>query len=152
MKTTRIITMAAVLTLTSTLAFAHEGGKGRGGHGGRGQRGGFMSQKLAEKLNLTDAQKTQIAAISKGFREQNRATFEGSRDLRQQFREARKANDTAKLEALKPQLERQRTELQQLREAHKQQVLAVLTAEQRAQLETLKSERKERRGRGRGTE
>ncbi|HVE70164.1 MAG TPA: Spy/CpxP family protein refolding chaperone [Thermoanaerobaculia bacterium] len=147
MKNTRIIMMAAALMLTATVAFGHEGGKGRGDRGGRGgHRGGFMSQRLAEKLNLTDAQKAQIQEISKGFREQNRATFEGSRDLRQEARAARKANDTAKLEALKPQLEAQRTQMQQLREAHQQQILAVLTAEQRAQLETMKSERKQRRG------
>ena len=143
MKKTGIITMAAALTLTATVAFGHQGGKGRGGRDGHR---GFMSQRLAEKLNLTDAQKAQIKEISKGFHEQNRATFEGSRDLREQVREARNANDTAKLEALRPQIEAQRTQMQQLREAHKQQILAVLTAEQRAQIETMKSERSGRRG------
>ena len=146
MKKTRIIMMAAALTLSATTMFAHEGGKMRG-HGGRGgHRGGFMSQRLAEKLNLTDAQKAQIQEISKGFREQNRATFEQARELREQARTARKANDTAALEALKPQLEAQRTQMKQLREAHHQQILAVLTAEQRAQLESMKAERKQRRG------
>ncbi len=147
MNKTKLITMAAAVTLSATMAFAapHEGGKVRG-HGGRGgQRGGFMSQRLAEKLNLTDAQKQQIREIQKGFREQNKATFEGARTLHQELRAARQANDTAKLEALKPQLEAQRTQMKQLHEANRQQILAVLTAEQRAQLETLKAERKQRR-------
>ncbi|HUR81813.1 MAG TPA: Spy/CpxP family protein refolding chaperone [Thermoanaerobaculia bacterium] len=145
MNKTKLITIAAAVTLSATMAFAapHQGG--RGGRHGRGGRDGFMSQRLAEKLNLTDAQKNQIREIEKGFRAQNKATFEGSRTLFQEFREARKANDTARLEALKPQMEAQRTQMQQLREANRQQILAVLTAEQRAQLETLKAERKQRR-------
>ena len=147
MKKTQWITMAAAMTLTATMAVAapHEGGKMRG-HGGRGHRGGAaFNPRLAEKLNLSDAQKQQIRDLQKTFREQNRATFEGSRDLRQQFREAKKANDTAKLEALKPQLEAQRAQMKQARKAQHDQILAVLTAEQRAQLEALKAERKARR-------
>ncbi|HYC89516.1 MAG TPA: Spy/CpxP family protein refolding chaperone [Thermoanaerobaculia bacterium] len=148
MKKMKVITIAAALTLSATMAFAgpHGGDKGFGGGKGRGHRGGFMSQRLAEKLNLTDAQKSQIQAIQKGFRENNAQAFENAKVLRQQVREARQANDTARLESLKPAMEAQRTQFQQLREAQKQQILAVLTAEQRAQLEALKAERKQRRG------
>ena len=145
MKKLKVITIAAALTLSATIAVAAPHGGGKGGHG-RGHRGGFMSQHMAEKLNLTDAQKAQIQAIQKGFREQNAQTFENAKELRKQVREARQANDTAKLESLKPAMEAQRTQFQQLREANKQQILAVLTAEQRAQLEALKAERKQRRG------
>jgi Spy/CpxP family protein refolding chaperone len=148
MKKMKVITIAAALTLSATMAFAgpREGGKGFGGGKGRGHRGGFMSQRLAEKLNLTDAQKQQIQAIQKGFRDNNAQAFENAKVLRQQVREARQANDTAKLESLEPALEAQRTQFQQLREANKQAILAVLTAEQRAQLDALKAERKQRRG------
>ena len=145
MKKLKVITLAAALTLSATMAVAAPHGGGKGGHG-RGHRGGFLNQRLAEKLNLTDAQKSQIQAIQKGFRENNAQAFENAKVLRQQVREARQANDTAKLESLKPAMEAQRTQFQQLREAQKQQVLAVLTAEQRAQLEALKAERKQRRG------
>jgi protein CpxP len=147
MNKTRWITMAAALTLTATMAVAapHEGGKMRG-HGRGHQRGGAaFSPRLAEKLNLSDAQKQQIRDLQKSFREQNRATFEGSRDLRQQFREAKKANDTAKVDALKPQLEAQRTQMKAARKAQHEQILALLTPEQRTQLEALKAERKARR-------
>ena len=145
MKKMKIITIAAALTLSATMAVAAPHGGGKGGHGRGGHRGGILNQRMAEKLNLTDAQKQQIEAINKGFRENNKAVFESARDLRQEFREAKRANDTAKLESLKPAMEAQRTQFQQLREANKQQILAVLTAEQRAQLETLKAERKQRR-------
>lgn len=141
MNKTKWVTMAAALTLSATMAVAAP----HGGHG-RGHRGAFLGARLAEKLNLTDAQKTQIREIQKGFRAQNQAAFESSRELRQQFREAKKANDTARLESLKPSLEAQRTQMRQLREALQAQIVAVLTPEQRAQLETLKAERKQRRG------
>lgn len=145
MKKMKVITIAAALTFSATLAVAapHAGGKGFGK--GRAHRGGVMSQRMAEKLNLTDAQKQQIQAIQKGFRENNAQAFENAKVLRQQVREARQANDTARLESLKPALEAQRTQFQQLREANKQAILAVLTAEQRAQLEAFKAERKQRR-------
>lgn len=144
MKKTKWMTMAAVVTLSASLAFAgpHEGGKrGKGGRHGRAE----LSERLAEKLNLTDAQKSQLRAINEGFRANNKATFESSRALRQELREAKKANDTAKLEALKPQLEAQRTQMRQLREAHQAQIVAILTPEQRAQWEALKAEREQRR-------
>ena len=150
MKKTKWMTMAAVVTLTASLAFAapHEGGRGK--HGKRGRHGAEFGQRMAEKLNLTDSQKQQIEAINKGFRENNKAAFESARSLRQEFREAKQANDTARLEALKPQMEAQRTQMSQLRQAHHAQIVAVLTPEQRTQWEALKAERETRRGEKRG--
>ena len=143
MKTTKWMTMAAVVTLSASLAFAapHEGKGGKRGRHGRGEFGA----RMAEKLNLTDAQKQQIEAINKGFRENNKAVFESARDLRQEFREAKRANDTAKLESLKPQMETERAQMQQLRDAQRAQILALLTPEQRTQWEALKAEREQRR-------
>jgi protein CpxP len=147
MKSKKFFTMAAVLALSTTVAFAapHEGKGGRHGRGGRGEA------RVFQQLNLTDAQKAQIKTIREGFREQNKAFFESSRTTFQAFREAKKANDTAKLESLKPQLEANRTQMQQLRQQERTQILAVLTPEQRAQYEALKAEREARRGqRGNG--
>jgi periplasmic protein CpxP/Spy len=144
MKTTKWITMAAVVTLSASLAFAgpHEGFKG-GKRGGR--QGQQFGERMAEKLNLTDAQKDQLKAIHEGFRENNQAAFEGANALRKEFREAKRANDTAKLEALKPQMDAQRTQMKQLREAREAQIAAILTPEQRTQWEALKAEREQRR-------
>ena len=140
------MTMAAAVTLTASLAFAapHDGfGRGgkRGGHGGRGEFG----ERMAAKLNLTDAQKTQIRELNQSFRENNKAFFESAHALRMQFREAKKANDTAKLDSLKPQLDAQRAQMEQLHEAQRAKINAVLTPEQRAQLEAMKAERRQRR-------
>jgi periplasmic protein CpxP/Spy len=146
MNTKKWISMAAVVTLSATIAVAapHEGGGKRGGRHGRG---GEFGQRLAAKLNLTDAQQQQLRAQRESFKERNKAFFETTKVTREQFREARKANDTSRLEALKPTLQAQREQMKQLRQQQHEQFLAILTAEQRAQLESLKAQRGERRQR-----
>ena len=140
----KIVTAVAVLTLGASLAVAapHEGGKFGGRHG----RHGMMGEKLAQKLNLTDAQKEQIRAIKTETREQNAAFFQSVRQTRQELRAAKQANDTAKLDALKATFESQRAQMKQIRDAEKQRVLSVLTPEQRTQFEQLKAERQARHG------
>jgi len=128
----------AALTLGATLAFA---GPGEGHRGGHGRHHGFAG-KLAEKLNLTDAQKQQIKDIRKASFEQNKAFFETARQTRQDLRAAREANDTARLETLKANMKSQREQMKQIRDAEKQQILSILTAEQRAQFEAMKAEHK----------
>ena len=143
MKTMKWMTMAAVLTLSASLAFAGPHGGGKGGK--RGRHGMEFGQFMAAKLNLTDAQQQQIKDLNKAFREQNKAVFENAHALRKQFRDAKRDNDAAKLDSLKPTMEAQREQMQQLRKAHEQQVLSVLTAEQRTQWEAIKAERQQRR-------
>jgi protein CpxP len=141
------MTMAAVLALSASLAIAApHGGKDRGGKSGGKHGRGEFGEKLAEKLNLTDAQKEQIRTIRTNNREQNKAFFEQSRATFEQFREAKKANDTAKLEQLKPALEKQRAQMKQFRAAERQQILALLTPEQRTKFDALEQERGERHG------
>lgn len=141
MKIRQWITMAAVLTFAAAVAVAapHEGGEGRGG-GRHGRGGGEFAERFAQKLNLTDAQQQQIRAIQESAKERNKAFFESSRETRKQFHEARKANDTAKLESLKPAMEAQREQFRQLRQAQMAQIEAVLTPEQRAQFESIKAQ------------
>jgi periplasmic protein CpxP/Spy len=140
----KLVTAVAVLTLGAAVAIAapHDGGKWSGKHG----RGSEMSARLAEKLNLTDAQKEQIKAIRKESREQNAAFFQSMRETREQFRAAKEANDTAKLDALKATFQSQHAQMKQIRDAEKQRILTVLTPDQRTQFEQLKAERDARRG------
>lgn len=152
MNTTKFITIGAAMTLTASLAFAapHQGA--HGGRHGRAARA-VIGHHMADRLNLTDAQREQIRTLRSSFREQNREFFESSRAVRKEFRQATRANDTRKVEQLKPAMAAQRTQFRELRAAHRQQILAVLTPEQRAQFEALKAERAERRGKrgpGRG--
>lgn len=145
MNKSKWITMAAVMTFSASLAVAapHRGG----GEGKRhGRKGGEFSQRFAQKLNLTDAQQQQIRAIQQSFKQRHEAFFESAKETRRQLREAKQANDTARLESLKPALEAQRAQFQQIRQEKQQQILAVLTPEQRAQYESLKAQRQERRG------
>lgn len=144
-RTKWITTTAAVVALTGTLAFAapHDGKGHRGHHGKRGR--GFMSERMAEKLNLTDAQKAQIKSQREAFKAQNQAFFESSRETFKQYRDAKEANDTAKMQSLQPTVDANRAQMKSLRESQRQQFLSILTAEQRAQLDTMKAERKSRR-------
>jgi len=143
MKTTKWITMAAVVTLSASLAFAAPHGPGMGGK--RGRHGHEFGERMAAKLNLTDIQKQQIRDLQQSFRQKNKAVFENAHALRKEFREAKKADDTAKLESLKPAMEAQREQMKQLHDAQQQQILALLTPEQRTQWEVLKAEREQRR-------
>ena len=136
----KFTTAVAVTLLGATMAFAapHEGGKGFGG-----KRGGFG--KLAQELNLTDAQKAQIKEIKKASFEANKAFFEQSRNTMQEFWAAKKANDTAKLDALKPTLQSQRAQMKQLRDAEDAKIASVLTADQNAKWQQLKAQHQGRR-------
>ena len=144
----KLIAAVAVVTLSGSLAIAapHGGGKFGGKHGRRGT----MGMRFAEKLNLSDAQKEQIKAIHRETREQNQAFFESFRETRQQLRDAKKANDTARADSLKATAESQRSQMKQIRDAERQRVLAVLTPEQRTQFEQMQAQRGERRHGKRG--
>lgn len=144
MKTRKIMTFAAVVALSTTVAFAAPQ-PGKGGKHGRGARAEFGA-RFVQQLNLTDAQKEQVKTIRQQFREQNKTFFESSRTTFEQFRAAKKAGDTARVDALKPQLEATRTQMKQLRDQEKAQILSILTPEQRAKYESLKAEREARRG------
>ena len=139
---TKTISAVAVLALGATLAFAgmHGGKDGKGGW--EGHRGGSFSEMYAQKLNLTDAQKAQIADLDKNFRETNKAFFEAQKQTHEQFKAARDANDTAKLDALRPAMESQRAQMKQLRDAQDAKIRTILTPEQRAQFDALKAERR----------
>jgi len=139
-QTSKWITVVAAVGLSASLAFAGEGH----GHGMKGRDRGGFGMKLASKLNLTDAQKEQWKAIRKSSREQNSAFFQQSHQTMKEFRAAKEAGDTAKVDALKQTLQSQRAQMKQIRDAEETQLLNILTAEQRAQFQTLKAQRAER--------
>jgi Spy/CpxP family protein refolding chaperone len=138
------IAAVAVFTLGTSLAVAAPHG---GKPGKRGQHRAAFGAQFAEKLNLTDAQKEQIRSIHRETREQNAAFFQSARQTRQELREAKRANDTAKADSLEGTLQSQREQMKQIRAAERERVLAVLTPEQRAQLEQWKAECKAKRDR-----
>jgi periplasmic protein CpxP/Spy len=142
----------AAMSLTgSTLLFAQqptqqpspESGQlpGQGTRGPRGprdfKRGGMGA---FQQLDLTDTQRQQMREISERFRESTRAQREQMRPLHEQLRQGGtlSTEDQAKLNTLREQiraLERQR----------KDEMMSVLTPEQKAKLDQLKEEHKARR-------
>lgn len=133
----KILATAAVFILSTTLAFAGHGHKGDGHRGKHGEWNG----RMGEKLNLSEAQKQQIQTIQRSFREQNEPFFNAFRETKRQYKEARQAGDTTRAESLKAQLDSQKTQMRQLQENQRRQIVSILTPEQRTQLEAMKAER-----------
>ena len=115
------------------------GGFGRGDKMGkeRGEGRGGMMRGFRE-LNLTDAQKQQIHTIMEANKP-DKSSFESLRPLMEA-----KRNGTITAEQ-QQQLEAFKAQRKQNGEKVRSQILAILTSEQRAQLEKQKEEWKEKR-------
>jgi periplasmic protein CpxP/Spy len=142
------VLFAAILLTGSTALFAQQptqqpspeagqqpGADMRGPHGSRGFKRGGMG--LFQQLDLTEAQRQQMREISDRFRESTRAQREQMRPFYEQLRQGGtlSTDDQAKLNALREQvrgLERQRQD----------EMMSVLTPEQKAKLDQLKEEHK----------
>lgn len=141
MNRSKWITAAAVFVVsTSVVAAPHGGGKHRGG-----TRRAELGAHFAEKLGLTDAQKQQVRELKQSFRDEHRVFFEQAQQTRRDLRAARDAGDSARIAALRATMQSQRAQMKQLRDTHQQRVLAILTAEQRAEYEAMNAERETRR-------
>ena len=137
----KTITAVAVFALGASLAFAAPGDwKGHEGH--RGEAG--FSERMAQKLNLTDAQKQQIKDIETQFRTDNAAFLQNFRQTKQDVHAAKEANNTAKLDSLRPTVDAQRAQMKTLRTAQREKIRNILTADQRAQMDALKAQHESR--------
>src|ERR1041385_2750709 len=122
---------------------------GRGGHKGQGwgrmREGGFFKQ-----LNLTDDQKAKMKSIRESFAQTNKPLRDQLRAKRQELRQAseggtfNEALATQKLTEIAPLEAKMMGEQAKLH----QEMLSVLTAEQKAQLEQAKAQFKTRHGDG----
>lgn len=171
LKTLTIASLSAV-ALAAPIAFAqstttttqdtqkttrgeHRGGKGWGNHGERGSFGkgghrggrGGMRGMMFRGIDLTEDQKAKIKTISESYRERTSSLHQELRAKRQGLREAgqngtfneslatQKLTETAALQA----------KLMGERFKMRQEMLAVLTAEQKTQLEQKRAEMKAKR-------
>jgi Spy/CpxP family protein refolding chaperone len=129
--------------LSLSVAQAHGFGPGGGG--------GFMAfrmHKILEKVNATDAQKTQIRAIWEGLRPQLRATHQEHAKLRVQITQAMTAPtiDPAAIEKLRQQSVQLMDRASSLMTKGFIETARVLTPEQRKQAAAeLEKERQNRR-------
>lgn len=161
-KTIAIATLSAI-ALAASIAVAQtvntnqgtqqdtQGHMGRGGHKGWGgmREGGFFKQ-----LNLTDDQKAKMKQIRENFAQTNKPLHDQLRAKRQELRQAseggtfNEALATQKLTEIAPLEAKLMGQQQKLH----QEMLSVLTAEQKAQLEESRAQFKGRHGRMRGND
>ena len=149
------VVLAASIAVAQSVKTETQDGKGgrHGWHGEGMKRGGDRgSDRLFSRLNLTDDQKAKLKQIRESFATTNKPLMEQLRAKRQELRQAseggtfnealatQKLTEAAGLEA----------KLMGARFQLHQQMLTVLTAEQKAQLDQMKAQFKERRGGRRG--
>jgi len=159
-----IASLSAVVLTVGSLAVAQSvktgRGDGQGGQGrrgawhGRGMRGGFGGDRLFARLNLTDDQKAKIKQSRQSFMESNKALFDQLKTKRQELRQASEGgtfNEALATQKL-TEMAGLQAKLMGARIQLRQQMLSVLTPEQKTQLDQLKAQFKanhgQRRGRG----
>ena len=149
------IVLAASIAVAQTVTPNQDNGQGarpewrgrRGEHKGHGMRG-MRAGGFFRGLNLTDDQKAKMKQIRESFAATNKPLREQLRAKRQELRQAseggtfNEALATQKLTEIAP-LE---AKLMGERAKLHQEMLSVLTAEQKAQLEQSKAQFKTRRG------
>lgn len=159
LKTLTIATALTAVALVGSIAVAqsvqtdqnqnkaqrHEG-HGRRGRGDRGF-GGMMGGRLFSQLNLTDDQKAKIKQIHQTFAESNKPLREQLRAKRQELRQTSEGGTFNEAVATQKLTEMASLEAKLMGERFKlhQELLSVLTAEQKAQLEQAKAQFKTRR-------
>ncbi len=122
----------------------------RGGHrdGFRGGRGGFGGGTMFRQLNLTEDQKARITQIRQGFGERTKTLREQLRAKHQELRQAQSGGTFNEALATQKLSEEAVLKARLMGEQHKlqQEMLTVLTAEQRTQMEQLREQFKNKRG------
>ena len=164
-KTLTIASLSAV-ALAAPIAYAQSTstnqdtqqatGERHGGHGkwgGRGDkkghqgRGGRMHGMMFKSLNLTDDQKARMKQVNESFRARTQSLHEALRAKRQELRQASEGGTFN--EALATQKLQESASLQAKlmgeRLRMRQEMLAVLTPEQKAQLDQKRAEFKAKR-------
>ena len=159
----RLITLTAISTFALLLALPalaqnptpYEGERSfergpdgrKGGRSMRGERGLGISPRMAEELELSEEQTAAIKAIRDAFHEESSEARAAVADIRSELRELWSADEPDK-EAILAKMDEMQAEKRAMSVARveaKLDVLAVLSAEQKAEMQVIKSERRERR-------
>ena len=148
------VVLAASIAVAQSVKTETQDGKGsrRAWHGQGMKRSSRGGGALFNRLNLTDDQKARLKQIRESFASTNKPLMQELRAKRQElrqsseggtFNEALATQKLTEMAGLEAKLMGTRFQLHQ-------QMLSVLTAEQKAQLDQLKAQSKERRGGRRG--
>lgn len=159
-KVLAIASLSAVVLTVASIAVAQSVKTGRGdGQGRRGawqgegmKRGGFGGDRLFARLNLTDDQKAKIKQTRQSFMESNKPLFDQLKAKRQELRQASEGgtfNEALATQKL-TEMAGLQAKLMGARIQLHQQMLSVLTPEQKTQLEQLKTQSRGHRGGRRG--
>jgi len=136
------ILVTAALGIGAAFIFAQKGRMNRGGFGEFGGRG---FERIAQKLNLTDEQKTQVKTIMEDSKTRLKPLMESLRESRKQAENL--GNDGTFNEEQVNQIANGQSEtMKQLfieKEKTKAQIFAVLTPEQRIEAAKLKEQFKD---------
>src|SRR2546423_8490587 len=119
-----------------------KGWDGRGNGEGRGDRGGEMRGMMFNGINLTDDQKAKMKEISQSFRERTQSLHQQLRSKRQELRQANEGNTFNEALATQKLQESASIEAKLMGEQFRmrQEMLSVLTPEQKTQLEQKRAE------------
>jgi len=159
-KTLAIATLSAI-ALAASIAVAQsvstDKDKGQGTHRewrGRGKQHGWAGMGSFRQLNLTDDQKAKMKQIRESFAQSNKPLREQLRAKRQELRQASEGGTFNEALATQKLTDMASLEAKAMGERFKlhQEMLSVLTPEQKAQLEQQKAQFKARRGEMRKTE
>ena len=149
------VVLAASIAVAQSVKTGPQDGKGarHGWHGEGMKRGGDRGgDALFNRLNLTDDQKAKLKQIRESFGSTNKPLMEELRAKRQELRQASEGGTFNEALATQKLTEMAGLEakLMGARFQLHQEMLTVLTAEQKTQLDQLKTQFKERRGGRRG--
>lgn len=122
----------------------------RGGHRGDRQHGfgGMQGNRLFSQLNLTEDQKTKVKQLHESFGERNKPLREELRAKRQELQQARQGDTFNESLATQKLTEIAAIEAKLMGEQFKlhQEMMTILTPEQKTQLEQAKAQFKAKRG------
>ena len=145
------IALAASIAVAQTVTNTQDSGQGPHPGWHRGDRKGFGGMRAGgffKQLNLTEDQKAKMKQLRESFATANKPLFEQLRAKRQELRQAsqggtfNEALATQKLTEIAPLEAKMMGEQAKLH----QDMLSVLTPEQKAQLDQAKAQMKARRG------
>jgi Spy/CpxP family protein refolding chaperone len=157
-KLVAIASLSAVVLAIGSIAVAQsvKSGNGQGPRGawhGEGmRRGGFGADRIVSRLNLTDDQKAKIKQIRESFATTNKPLLDQLKAKRQELRQASEGgtfNEALATQKL-TEMAGLQAKLMGARFQLRQQMLSVLTPEQKAQLDQMKAQFKANHGSRRG--
>lgn len=134
--------VATLLCATLAQALPQETGQAEAASGPKMRRS--ETSRLVDRLDTTEEQKQEIAAIRKQIIEENTPFLELMDKTLNELRAARKANEVEKMEQLRLTVQSQREDLKKIQDDELQRIMSILNREQQARFEELNAAREHR--------